>query len=45
MTWLARPRSDWQQWRSVEARGRKMNEMRGIESFVMRLREREVRVR
>ena len=45
MTWLARPRSDWQRWRSVVARGRKMDEMRGIESCVMRLREREVRVR
>ena len=45
MTWLARPRSHRQRWRSVEARGKKMDEMREIESCVVRLREREVRVR
>ena len=46
MTWLARPCSHRQRWRSVvEARGRKLDEMREIESCVVCLREREVRVR
>ena len=44
-TRLARPRSHRRWWQSVEARGRKMDEMRESESCVVRLREREVRVK
>ena len=39
---LAQPRSHWQQWRSAEARGRKMDEIRERESCASeRERERE----
>ena len=37
---LARPHSHRRRWRSMEARGRKIDEMRESESCVVRLRER-----